>query len=380
MFESFNDNQVMLASVARELAEREVAPHAAEWDEKDTCPAELFKVFGRQGMLGVFVPEQYGGAGLGITERAIILEEIARHSAGFAIALMTHDLAVAAILNHGTEEMKKAWLPKLCTAERIGGLAVTEASGGSDLANQATAIEKNDAGYLLNGRKVFITNSHIADLNIWTGTSGVNEKGRKVLSAVLIPPGTPGLSAGRKENKFGLRGSVTGEVIAKDVQCGPDAIVGKEGKGIAVALHTIGNFGRSGMAAIALGILRASVEEAVKFANDRSIYGNPLSRIPEMQSIVADNQIEYEAATAMLYNATATYDKGKDAVAKLAAAKYFSTEAAVRASRRTMDLMGGYGIINEYPVGRLLRDALANIPSGGTSQIMRVIVAGNLLR
>jgi len=370
----------MLASVARELAEREVAPHAAEWDEKDTCPAELFKVFGRQGMLGVFVPEQYGGAGLGITERAIILEEIARHSAGFAIALMTHDLAVAAILNHGTEEMKKAWLPKLCTAERIGGLAVTEASGGSDLANQATAIEKNDAGYLLNGRKVFITNSHIADLNIWTGTSGVNEKGRKVLSAVLIPPGTPGLSAGRKENKFGLRGSVTGEVIAKDVQCGPDAIVGKEGKGIAVALHTIGNFGRSGMAAIALGILRASVEEAVKFANDRSIYGNPLSRIPEMQSIVADNQIEYEAATAMLYNATATYDKGKDAVAKLAAAKYFSTEAAVRASRRTMDLMGGYGIINEYPVGRLLRDALANIPSGGTSQIMRVIVAGNLLR
>ncbi|MFH2116256.1 MAG: acyl-CoA dehydrogenase family protein [Spirochaetota bacterium] len=380
MIEFFNENQVMLASVAQELVEREVAPHAAEWDEKDKCPTELFKVFGQQGMLGVFVPEQYGGAGLGVTERAIILEEIARHSAGFAIALMTHDLAIAAILNHGTEEMKTTWLPKLCAAELIGGLSVTEATGGSDLANQVTTIEKNDAGYLLNGRKVFSTNSHNADLSIWTGTSGVNEKGRKVLSAILIPPGTPGLTAGRKESKLGLRGSITGDVIAKDVQCGPDAIVGKEGKGVAVALHTIGHYGRSGMAAIALGILRASVEEAVKFANERIIYSNPLSRIPEMQSLIADNQIEYEAASAMLYNATASYDKGKDAVAKLAAAKYFSTEAAVRASRRTMDLMGGYGVINEYPVGRFLRDALANIPSGGTSQIMRVIVAGNLLR
>ncbi|TFG85283.1 MAG: hypothetical protein E4H20_00650 [Spirochaetales bacterium] len=380
MFEFFNENQVMLASVAKELVEKEIATHAAEWDEKDHCPTELFKVFGQQGMLGVFVPEQYGGAGLGITERSIILEEVARHSAGFAIALMTHDLATAAILNHGTEEMKKTWLPKLCAAEVIGGLSVTEATGGSDLSNQATTIEKNSAGYLLNGRKVFITNSHIANLNIWTGTSGVNEKGRKVLSAILIPPETPGLSAGRKENKLGLRGSITGEVIAKDVQCGPDSIVGKEGKGSAVALHTIGNYGRSGMAAIALGILRASVEEAVKFGNERIIYGNPLSKIPEMQAIIADNQVEYEAATAMLYNATAIYDNGKDAIPKLAAAKYFATEAAVRASRRTMDLMGGYGVINEYPVGRFLRDALANIPSGGTSQIMRVIVAGSLLR
>jgi len=380
MFEFFNEDQKMLRSVVRELVEKEVAPHAAKWDEEDKCPVELFKVFGEQGLLGIFVSPEYGGAGLGLTERAIVLEEVARYSAGFSIALMTHDLCTAAIYNHGTEEQKKAWLPKLCTAEVIGGLSVTEPTGGSDLTNQATTIEANENGYVLNGRKVFITNSHIADLNIWTGTSGVNAKGRKELSAVLIPPGTPGLSAGRKENKLGLRGSVTGDTIAKDVQLSADAIVGKEGKGAGLALHTIGHFGRSGMSAIATGILRGCVEEAVKFGNERLIYGKPLTKIPAMQAIIAENQIAFEAASAMLYNATAIYDRGEDAIARLAAVKYFTTEEAVSSARRTMDLMGGYGVINEYPVGRFLRDALANIPSGGTSQIMKVIVAGNVLR
>ncbi|HBH12403.1 MAG: Acyl-CoA dehydrogenase [Clostridiales bacterium 38_11] len=380
MFEFFNEDQKMLRSVIRELVDKEVAPYAAEWDEKDHCPKELFKVFGEQGLLGLFVSTEYGGAGLGLTERAIMLEEVARHSAGLSIALMTHDLATACIYNFGTEEMKKEWLPKLCSGELIGGLSVTEPTGGSDLGNQATTIEKNDAGYLLNGRKVFITNAHIADLNVWTGTSGVNEKGRKLLSAILIPPGTPGLSAGRKENKLGLRGSVTGDTIAKDVQCGPDSILGKMGGGAGIALHTIGHFGRSGMSAIAVGILRGTVEEAVKFGKERIIYGKPLVKVPVIQLMIAENQIDYEAASAMLYNATAIYDRGEDAIPRIAAVKYFSTEAAVRAARRTMDLMGGYGVMNEYPVGRFLRDALANIPSGGTSQIMKVIVAGNAIK
>jgi len=380
MFEFFNEDQKMLRSVVRELVDKVVAPYAAEWDEKDHCPKELFKVFGEQGLLGIFVSPEFGGAGLGLTERAIMLEEVARHSSGFAIALMTHDLAAAAIYNFGTEAQKKQWLPKLCSGELIGGLSVTEPTGGSDLGNQATTIEKNEAGYLMNGRKVFITNSHIADLNIWTGTSGVNEKGRKMLSALIIPPGTPGLSAGRKENKLGLRGSVTGDTIAKDVQCGPDDLLGKEGAGAAIALHTIGHFGRSGISAFSVGILRGSVEEAVKFSKERIIYGKPLAKLAEMQALIAENQIEYEAAAAMLYNATAIYDRGEDATPRIAAVKYFSTEAAIRATRRTMDLMGGYGVMNEYPIGRFLRDALANVPSGGTSQIMRIIVAGNVLK
>lgn len=380
MFEFYNEDQKMLRTVVRELVEKEVAPHAAEWDEKDTCPKELVKVFGELGLLGVFVSPEFGGAGLGITERAIILEEVARHSAGFAMTIMTHDLCTAALYNFGTDDQKKEWLPKLCTGEVIGGLSVTEATGGSDLMNQATTIDKTDDGFVLNGRKVFITNSHIADLNIWTGKVGVNEKGRNMLSAVLIPPGTEGYSAGRKENKLGLRGSVTGDTIAKEVKLGPDAIVGVDGKGAAIGLNTIGHYGRSGMSAIALGVIRGSLEEAIKFGKERIIYGKPLAKIPAMQSLIAENQIEYEAASAMLYNATSVYDRGEDAVARLASVKYFTTEAAIRSSRRTMDLMGAYGVINEYPVGRFLRDAMANIPSGGTSQIMKIIVAGNALK
>lgn len=380
MFEFFNEDQKMIRKVAREFVEKEIASNAAKWDEDDSCPVELWPKFGEMGFLGIFVPEEYGGPGLGITERAIVLEEVARHSAGLAIAIMTHDLATAAILNFGTEDQKKKYLPQLISGTKVGGLSVTEPTGGSDLVNQATTIEKTEDGYVLNGRKVFITNSHIADINIWTGTSGVNEKGRKKLSAVLIPPGTPGLSAGRKENKLGLRGSVTGDTIANEVKVPHDCLIGKEGKATGVALHTIGHFGRSGMSAIALGVLRGCLEEGIKFAKERVIYGKPLAKIPAMQAIIAENQIDYEAACAMLYNATAIYDRGEDAIPRLAAVKYFCTEAAVRASRRTMDLMGGYGVINEYPVGRFLRDALANIPSGGTSQIMKIIVAGNVLR
>ncbi|SKC38283.1 acyl-CoA dehydrogenase family protein [Maledivibacter halophilus] len=380
MFEFFNEDQKMIRKVAKEFVEKEIAPYAAKWDEEDSCPVELWPKFGEMGFLGIFVPEQYGGPGLGITERAIVLEEIACHSAGLAIAIMTHDLATAAILNFGTEEQKKEYLPLLVSGSKVGGLSVTEPTGGSDLVNQATTIEKTENGYVLNGRKVFITNSHIADINIWTGTSGVNEKGRKKLSAVLIPPGTPGLSAGRKENKLGLRGSITGDSIANEVKVSHDCLIGEEGKGSVVALHTIGHFGRSGMSAIAVGILRGCVEEGIKFAKERVTYGKPLAKLPAIQEMIAENEIDYEAASSMLYNATAIYDRGENAVPRLAAAKYFCTEAAVRSSRRTIDLMGGYGVINEYPVGRFLRDALANIPSGGTSQIMKIIVAGNLLR
>ncbi|SHJ82499.1 Acyl-CoA dehydrogenase [Dethiosulfatibacter aminovorans DSM 17477] len=380
MFELFNEDQKMLRTVVRELVEKEIAPHAAEWDEKDHCPKEMFELLGRQGLLGVFVSPEYGGVGLGLTERAIILEEIARHSAGFAIAVMANDLAIAGIYKYGKEDIKKQWLPKLCSGEIISELAITEPTGGSDLINHSTTLEKEDDGYMLNGRKVFITNSHIADLHVWTAASGVNEKGRKVLTAVVIPPGVDGISHGRKEDKLGLRSSVTGDMIAKDVKLDSGMILGEEGKGAGIALSTIGNFGRSGMSAIAVGIIRGSVEEAIKFGKERIIYGKPLLKIPAIQDLLAENQIEYEAASTMLYNATNIYDNGGNAAPRFAAAKYFSTESAIRSSRRTMDLMGGYGVINEYPIGRFLRDSLTNIPAGGTSQILKVIIAGNLVK
>jgi len=379
MFQFFTKEQEMLRKAAREFVEREVAPYAAEWDETDHCPVELWPKWGELGFFGLFVSEEYGGAGMGLTERAIVLEEVSRYSAGLGIAFMTHELAIAAIYNHGTEEQKRKYLPDLISGIKIGGLSVTEPTGGSDLGNQATTIEKTDQGWVINGRKVFITNSHIAHINVVTGTSGVNEKGRKVLSVVIIPENTPGISPGRKENKLGLRGSVTGDVILNNVCVPEDCLLGKEGKGQAIALSTIGNFGRSAMAALAVGVLRGCVEEGIKFAKERIVYGKPIAKIPAIQEIIAENQCEYEASHAMLYNATALYDRGQDATPQIAAVKYFASEAAVRAAKRTIDLMGGYGVINEYPVGRFLRDAMTIIPSGGTSHIMQIIVAAAAL-
>jgi len=370
----------MLRKIVREFVDAEVAPKAAQWDEEDVCPKELFPVMGELGFLGIFAPEEFGGAGLGISERAIVLEEVSRYSAGLGIAMMTHDLAIAALVNFGTEEQKKEYLPKLITGEKIGGLSVTEATGGSDMSNQATTMTKDGDNWVINGRKVFITNSHIADIDIWTGTTGVNEKGRPELSAIIIPEGTAGHTPGRKENKFGLRGSVTGEVICNEVTVPLDCLLGKEAKGGAIALSTIGNFGRSGMSAIAVGILRGCVEESVKFANERVVYGKPISKLQAIQFIIADNQADYAAAECMLYNATAAYDNGlKDSVAKIAATKLFTSEASVNAAKRSIDLMGGYGIVNEYPQGRFLRDAMTVIPSGATSHIQRLIVAGDTI-
>ena len=380
MFQFFTDDQKMLQKVIREFVEKEIAPHAAEWDEKDVCPVEMWPTLGQMGMFGMFVPQQYGGPGLGLTERNIMLEEVSRHSAGLGIAMMTHDLAIACLLNFGTEEQKMKYLPDLCSGKKVGGLSVTEPTGGSDFGNQNTTIEKTAEGYTINGRKCFITNSHIAEVNIVTGTSGVNEKGRKILSVAIVPPGTPGWTAGRKENKLGLRGSVTGDIVCNDCKVPADCLIGKEGDGSKIAMHTIGHFGRSGMSAIATGVIRGCLEEGIKFAKERVVYGKPISNLQAIQFIVAENQTEYNASHALMYNVTNIYDRGQQCVAEVASLKLFTSEAAVRAAKRTIDLMGGYGIINEYPVGRFLRDAMAIIPSGGTSHIMSVIIASTVCR
>ncbi|KKM11367.1 hypothetical protein SY88_09020 [Clostridiales bacterium PH28_bin88] len=374
----FTEQQEMLRKVVRDFVEKEIAPIADRIDEEDTFPVELLRKMAQLGFNGVFVPTQYGGAGLGHTERAIILEEIARYSAGFAMSLMTHHLAVYALLTWGNEEQKKKYLPRLCSGA-IGGLSVTEPGGGSDFAGQKSTGELVDGQWILNGRKCFITNSHCADIDIVTVRTGEDEKGRPRISAILIDENTPGHGPGRKEKKTGLRGSIMGEVILNNVKVPEENLVGKVGDGTKIALGTIGEVGRAGMAAISVGILRACLEDSVKFAKERIIYGKPLAKLPNIQFIIAQNRTEYEAGRLMTYNAMGMKDAGIPCGPEVAMAKFFTTEAAVNAAKRTTDLMGGYGVVSDYPVGRYLRDAVATIPSGGTSHIMQVIVAGNEL-
>ena len=375
----FSKDQEMLRSAVREFVEAEIAPHAAQWDAEDRCPDELFPKLGEMGICGIFVPEQYGGAGLGHVERMICLEEISRYSGGLGIALMTHHLGVYAILRAGTEEQKQKYLPVLCAGKKISGLAVTEPSGGSDFNGQHTTAVKVDEKWILNGRKCFITNSHNADINVICAKTGQDERGRNLLSTFIVEKGTAGFAPGRKEHKLGLRGSVTGELVLTDVKLPGDALLGAEGKGGRIAMESIGEVGRAGMTGICLGILRGCVEDAVKFAKERVVYGKPISKLQAIQMEIAQIRLAYESAAQLGYHAAELKDAGESATAAFALAKYNSTEGAVAASKRLIDLMGGYGVINEYAAGRYLRDALASIPSGGTSHIQQIIIAADTL-
>ncbi len=377
-FFQFTEEQDMLRKAVREFAEAEIAPKAAEWDEKDYCPMELFPIMGELGLTGIFVPEEYGGSGMGYVERAICLEEIARYSAGLAIALMTHHLGMAPILDHGTEEQKAKYLPELCAGTKLCGLATTEPGGGSDYTGQKSTAELVDGQWVLNGRKCFITN-YQADVCVLTAVSGQDEKGRNQLSVYIIDKGTCGFSMGRHENKLGLRGSNTGDLILNDVKVPQENLIGKAGAGNKIGMAAIGEVGRAGMTAICVGILRGCVEEGVKFANERILYGKPIAKLQSIQFDIAGIRTDYEAAKLLLYSASGKKDAKLPATTDYAIAKYFASEAAVRSAKKTMELMGGYGVINEYPVGRFLRDALASIPSGGTSHIQKLIIAGSTL-
>nr|WP_312577991.1 acyl-CoA dehydrogenase family protein [Sedimentibacter sp.] len=376
----FTDEQEMLRNAFAEFVKEDIEPNATKWDQEDYCPVELFPKMGELGILGIFVPEQYGGVGLGHTERVMALEEIARYSAGVAMFVFTHQLGMSAILDAGTEEQKLKYLPDMCSGKKICGLAVTEPGGGSDFTGQKTSAELIDGKWVINGRKCFITNSHVADTTVITAKTGVDAKGRNQFSAMVIEKGTPGFKPGRKEHKLGLRGSVTGELILDNVEIPESNVIGEVNKGAPVAMKAIGEVGRASMSAICVGILRGCLEESVKFANDRVLYGKPITKLQAIQFHIAENRLDYETAKLLLYKAASMKDDKVNAVAEFSMAKHFGTEAASRASKRTIELMGGYGVIDEYPVGRFLRDAMASISSGGTSEIQRIIIAGDTIK
>lgn len=376
---TFTEEQEMLRKAVREFVEAEIAPKAAEWDEKDECPVELFPKMGEMGITGIFIPEEFGGAGLGHTERAICLEEISRHSAGLGIAMMTHHLGTTPLLQYGTPEQKEKYLPEIASGRKIAGLAVTEPGGGSDFMGVKSTGELKDGKWIINGRKCFITNSAVADVDLWIVNTGTNEKGRPLLSVFIIDKDTPGHTSGRKEHKLGLRGSVTGDVICAEVKLAPEQLLGKVGDGAKAGMGAIGEVGRAGMAAVSVGVLGACLELGVKFANERILYGKPIAKLQAIQFDIAETRVEYEAARLLLYRAASMKDAGVPCANEFSIAKYYASEAACRASKRMMDMMGGYGVINEYPVGRFLRDAQAIIPAGGTTHIQKMIIGGNTL-
>lgn len=362
----------LVRKAVRDFAEQAVAPLVAQMERDDEFPAALVRQLGDIGVLGLITPPEFGGSMLGHLARAVAVEEISRVSAAVGIALQVHHMGAFALAEFGNLGQKEKYLPALCRGDYLGTCAITEPTGGSDLLGMTSTARPVPDGYVLNGRKCFITNCHLSDAVVTVAKTGEGPKG---LSAFVVEKNTPGFSAGRHEHKMGLRGSDTGELIFRDCHVPPASLLGNEGDGMTVALKTISEVGRAGMAATALGILQAAVDEAVRFARERTLYGRPIAQLQAIQWNVADMFAELQAARLLCYQAAWLKDSGRDCGIETTLAKTYVTEAAVQAAKKAIEIHGGCGTMMEYPVQRLFRDAMVCVSAGGTSEIGKLVVS-----
>ncbi len=369
---TFTEEQEMFRKAAREFAETKVAPKVPEMEETGKPSDGLIKALGEAEMMALTIPEEYGGLGLGYTARLIALEEIGRVSVATAMTLQIFALGIEPIVRFGDEEQKKRYLPGLASGERLATVGLTEATGGSDPKSGRTSYKKDGDDYIISGRKCFITNSHIADTITVVAR---DEENPDVFTTFIVEKGMEGFRPSHEEHKVGMRGCNTGWLVLEDCRVPSENLLGEEGRGMRVSLSAIGEVGRSGMVGCALGLHTACLEASIKFANERILYGKPISNLQTIQNKLAEMKIDLEAGRLLGYRATSMQDKGLRASNELAAAKYFTTEAAQKAAKMAVDIHGGYGCMEEYPVTRYLRDSFVLGPSAGTSDIMKVIVA-----
>jgi len=367
---SFTQEQEMLRKTAREFAEKWIAPKADEMDKTGKLPMDLVKKMAELGFMGVLIPPEYGGTGAGHIARVIILEEIGRVYAAMANTLQICHLGQAPIIYYGSEEQKKRWLPSLASGEKLAALAVTEPVGGSDLLGIQTTAKKDGDNYILNGKKCFITNAHIADL------CGILAKtGEKEFSVFVVETDKPGYRPGKEEDLAGLRGCSVGEIFLDKCKVPKENLIGKEGDGLRIALSAISNVGRPGLAAAGLGITRRCLEEGAKYANERMAYGKPIGNLQAIQWLLTDIYMDYQISRLASYYAAWLRDQGVRCDAENSLAKFSGTGGAARCASKLMEIMGGYGVLREFVPQRLLRDGETLKPSAGTLQIMRLVMA-----
>jgi alkylation response protein AidB-like acyl-CoA dehydrogenase len=366
-----SEREELLRKSAREFAESEITPKIDAMEETGDFAVDLLKPMAKLGITGIIAPREYEGVGLGYMARTIVLEEMARVCAAVSMGLQVHHMAIAALKDFGTPEQQRQYLPPLARGETMGCVAVTEPSGGSDLLGmQTTATLKGDT-WILNGRKCFITNSHTSDYWVVIARTGEGPKG---LSAFMVDKNNPGAKTGRVEHKVGLRGSNTGELVFDNCEVPKENMLGQEGGGLGVALKTVSETGRTGMAATALGILQACYEEAAKFAGERVLYGKPISALQAISFYVAEIYTELDICRLLCYRASWMKDQNLRFDTESAMAKSYTCDAAARCAKKAIEIHGAYGILQEYKVQRLLRDAMVTISAGGTGEIGKVVI------
>jgi alkylation response protein AidB-like acyl-CoA dehydrogenase len=374
-----SDDQELLRRSVREFAETEVRPHVREWDEAQHFPSEVVPALGALGLLGIQIPEEYGGAGLSAVDYCICIEELARVDPGLALSVAAHNgLCSAHILMFGTEEQKRTFLVPLARGEKIGAWGLTESTSGSDAAGMRTAAVRADGWWVLNGSKTFTTHGRVGHVMV---TMAVTDRaaGAKGISAFIVEHGTPGMTPGRKEDKLGVRSSDTSEVLFENCRIPADRLLGEEGQGFVNTMQVL-DAGRIGIAALSVGLAQGAYEAALRYAQERRAFGKSISSFQAIQWKLADNATRIEGARLLTYRAAYLKDRGARTTLESSMAKLYASEIAVKAADDCVQIHGGYGLVKDYPAEKFFRDVKLTTIGEGTSEIQRLVIARQLLQ
>ena len=375
----FTEEQESIRSTVREYAESRIRPVVMEFDERQEFPMAIIRELGEMGFLGILYPEEYGGAGLGYVEYALIVEELSRVDGSIGISIAAHNsLCTGHVFLAGTEEQKRRWGVPLAQGKLIGAWSLTEPTAGSDAAGTKSSAVRDGGDWILNGSKTFTTHGSVGDLTVVFAVTD-RAKGRHGISAFAVERGTRGFRSGKKENKLGLRASDTSEVIMEDCRVSSANLLGKEGEGFVDAMKILDG-GRISIAALANGMALGAFEAALSYSRERRQFDQPISAFQAIQWYLADMATRIEAARLLTYRAAVMKDAGENTTKESAMAKLYAGETAVWVADRAVQIFGGYGYIKDFPVEKFYRDVKLCTIGEGTSEIQRLVIARQLLR
>ncbi len=368
------ENQTMIAQMVRDFAEKNIRPYIMEWDESQTFPVHIFKQLGELGLMGVLVPQEYGGSGFGYHEYITVITEISKVCGSIGLSVAAHNsLCTGHILQFGNEEQKKKYLPKLATAEWIGAWGLTEANTGSDALRMKCVAKKDGDYYVLNGTKNWITHGKSGDVAVVLARTGelLDSHG---ISAFIVERGTPGFGSGKKENKLGMRASETAELVFDNCRIHKNQLMGNEGEGFIQAMKVLDG-GRISIASLSIGIAKGAFEAAVKYAKEREQFGKPIGEFQAISFKLADMATQIEASELLTHQAADLKNKHLPMTKESAMAKYYASEVAVRVSTDAVQIFGGYGYTKDFPVEKFYRDSKLCTIGEGTSEIQKLVIA-----
>ncbi len=374
-----SEDQRQIQQTVRQFAEAELKPHVTEWDESQHFPIELREQFAEIGVMGVLVPEVYGGAGLGYVEYAVVIEELARVDPSIALAIAAHNSLGSGHLDIAANDaQKRQYLAPLARGEHFAAWGLTEPSSGSDASSMRTTAIQHNGGWVINGSKNFITNATFAQTTVVLAITD-RTAGTHGISAFIVERGTKGFSIAKKENKLGMRASDTAQIVFDDCVVPDENLIGEAGQGFIQAMKVLDG-GRISIAALAVGIAQGAYEAALKYAKERTQFGKPIAEYQAIQFKLADMATQIEAARLLTYRAAVLKNEGKNTTKESSMAKLFASEVAVRVAEESVQIHGGYGYIKDYPAEKYWRDAKLCTIGEGTSEIQRVVIARQLLR